>query len=252
MTNLKNTVTSLKNIIIKEPLYIPSERIFISSISDSWFGLAKSRISLPACITEFGSLFETYRKNISNYHINFLDIDFNNTKKTSKIILKDKTEINLNEASSGLQALIPMLIVIEGTKLKNENTTYVIEEPEINLYPLNQKYLLYFLIDKCLNSNKNSDLLITTHSPFVLRTLNICLQAYVTAHKTKKNKEVKKIVSKEKWINPKKFNAYYLHDGTASQIFDTKKNYIAINNLDNVANQIDEDIESLYEIERES
>lgn len=249
---LKNTITSLKNTIVKEPLYIPSERIFISSISESLFGLAKSRISLPACITEFGSLFETYRKDINNYHINFLDVDFNNTKKNSKIILKDKTEINLSEASSGLQALIPMLIVIEGTRLKEINTTYVIEEPEINLYPLNQKYLLYFLIDKCHNSNKSSDLLITTHSPFILHTLNICLQAYVTAHKTKNNNEkVKKIISEEKWINPKKFNAYYLHDGTASQIYNIRTHNIGINNLDDVANQIDEDIASLYEIERE-
>lgn len=52
----------------------------------------------------------------------------------------------------------------------------IIEEPEQNLFPNSQKNIIEFLIE-CLNVCKNNKLFITTHSPYVLETINNCMYA---------------------------------------------------------------------------
>ncbi len=52
-------------------------------------------------------------------------------------------ELELAQVSSGMQAVIPMLLVLENkrTKLRIIKNCYVIEEPELNLFPGMQKKL---------------------------------------------------------------------------------------------------------------
>ena len=55
-------------------------------------------------------------------------------------------------------------------------TSFIVEEPEQNLYPSTQRDLLNFIVANC-NGNKNHSLTITTHSPYVINQLNLLLKA---------------------------------------------------------------------------
>jgi predicted ATPase len=52
----------------------------------------------------------------------------------------------------------------------------IVEEPEQNLFPNSQKSMVLFLL-RCLNENKRNSLVVTTHSPYVMETINNCIYA---------------------------------------------------------------------------
>lgn len=56
-------------------------------------------------------------------------------------------------------------------------TTFIIEEPEQNLYPFTQVALIEAVIKLCSNGRKHG-CTITTHSPFVLNYLNVLIARY--------------------------------------------------------------------------
>lgn len=55
----------------------------------------------------------------------------------------------------------------------------VIEEPELNLFPTTQVRLLYFILSNLNHSRDN--LVVTTHSPYILYALNNCILAGMVA-----------------------------------------------------------------------
>ena len=126
-----------------------------------------------------------------------------------------KYDVLLSNASSGLQSLTPLLVMIEYltkwvyeektpsyehaqrekafltlykelpsdllTELSQQlyethNSQFIIEEPEMNLFPETQRDLVYHLLNKCLEREGNR-LTITTHSPYILYALNNCMMA---------------------------------------------------------------------------
>lgn len=59
----------------------------------------------------------------------------------------------------------------------------IIEEPEENLFPSTQVDLIYYLLDRCFNSNRPNVLTLTTHSPYILYALNNCMLASLVLEK---------------------------------------------------------------------
>ena len=55
--------------------------------------------------------------------------------------------------------------------------TYIIEEPEQNLFPDTQVAMLRFMLETCLQGEHGFT--ITTHSPYILYALNNCLLAWL-------------------------------------------------------------------------
>lgn len=60
--------------------------------------------------------------------------------------------------------------------LQTHNTSFVIEEPELNLFPTTQRDLLNFIVTNC-NGRRKHTLTITTHSPYIINQLNLLLKA---------------------------------------------------------------------------
>ncbi len=56
------------------------------------------------------------------------------------------------------------------------HTSFIVEEPEQNLYPSTQRDLLNFMV-ACCNNNTYHYLTVTTHSPYVINQLNLLLKA---------------------------------------------------------------------------
>ena len=70
-----------------------------------------------------------------------------------------------------MQSIIPMLMVTDLCLKEDYFDSYIIEEPELNLFPADQPELFYVLINKVMVAHKKQ-LAITTHSPHLLAALN--------------------------------------------------------------------------------
>ncbi len=256
---MENYSKRLKN-IFNEPFpysstkstYIPTERFLISAVSSSLLSFVNNNISLPKCLTEFGTYFEYARRQLSSFEIPFLGITYRYENNMDRVFLDNNQVFNLSESASGFQAVIPMKVVVDYYSILDDSTNYsfIIEEPELNLYPTTQKHLIYYLSEKCTQGG--NDLVITTHSPYTLSAINNLLFAYQTAQKNPEQKAViQALIPEKSWINPDNFAAYYVdNNGTIRSIFNRKTGLIAENELDDISELIGEEFDELMEIYR--
>lgn len=117
-----------------------------------------------------------------------------------------------------------------------KGTRFFIEEPELSLFP-HLQYELFKEIIKAINSSEHNSLTITTHSPYILSFIS----NYIYAHYLQKTKEidVSDIVPAQLMIDGDNVTAYYLADGTATDILSKEPSLgIEIKDLDAVSDEI--------------
>ncbi len=246
----KKGVSRYGNFLGKEkkisPIYIPAERLFFSTVSQSIFSLINNDITLPKWLIDFGAKFEQARKVIKKTSINFLSAEYAYENNTDYIQVNDEIKIKLSEASSGLQSVIPLLLVVmHNTQDIKKKDLFVIEEPELNLYPSSQKELTEFIISR-INKAQSDKLIITTHSPYLLTTIDNLIQAKKVAdlHPNDK-KEVSKLVKEETWVDFNKISCYYFDKGGCRSTLDMENQSIGPSNIDDVSIDISETFEKL-------
>lgn len=244
-----------KLLIITKPLYIPAERFFISMASGAFFNLLNNNVPIPKNILEFGAAFEQARRQLQQLSIDFLKVIYKYENNQDKVLLDSEKSIKLSESASGLQTAIPLIAVIEAN-YNRPCSTFVIEEPELNLFPETQRDLIYYLIAKATFTHETqevNELVITTHSPYILAAINLCLFAHRVAQKhPNKVEEIQAIVPQVSWLNPNQFCAYYVGEGTAKTIFNPKTGMISESVLDEVSEIIGSDFDELMEIYRQN
>jgi len=89
-----------------------------------------------------------------------------------------------------------------------KKTTFIIEEPEQNLFPFTQVELLEYLINLC-NKNREHAFTITTHSPFILNYINVLIMRYY------------KGISDKAIINPDMLAVYTTQNGRLVDLIQT-------------------------------
>lgn len=239
--------------VIKQSNYIPAERAFLSSISGSLFGLNMNKISLPYSLLAFGNLFEYSRKNLSECDIKFLSVRYNHSDGLDFVIDINGKKHKLNESASGYQAIVPTILMVEARlnemkrhKIYNPNTN-IIEEPELNLFPKAQKDFVYYLAKNC--TLQEDELVITTHSPYVLSSLNnLLLAGKLKSENPDLINELGEILPVESAIAPNDFAAYFLSNGGAKSILDEKTGLIGENDLDGISEEIGDEFDSLLDL----
>jgi predicted ATPase len=250
---IKKYIASIANNNVK---YIPTERLLISSISDSILGLLSAEVALQKSTIDFGRDFEVSRSKISNLFINYLNITYRYENGQNLVFHNETDAIPLSASASGHQSVIPIHLVVDNLFNKG-NHHFIIEEPELNLFPTTQKQLIGYLADKC--TQNGNELLMTTHSPYVLSSLNILLFAYQVAHKYPESaSEVEKVVPREQWLNPDDFAAYYVGEdengnkGGIHSIFNREKQtqLIGENELDEISDELGDEFNELMNIYR--
>lgn len=100
------------------------------------------------------------------------------------------------------------------------NTRFIniVEEPEQNLYPESQGKVLYELLE-CLNSNKDNQLIITTHSPYILSYLTLSAKAAELLNKGVPADKIEKIVPEKSAVSGDKITIYETEeDGSITKL----------------------------------
>lgn len=174
-----------------------------------------------------------------------------------KILFNKETEeyIYLSNTSSGQQESIRILQDIFLNILDNTKVLRILEEPEAHLFPIAQKQLIE-LLALMINQNNDNQLIITTHSPYVLTVFNNLLFANRVVEKNPSTQsEVAQIIPQDSWLSAKDFSAYSLGNQSVSQdtnycepIFNQEKGTIQQNYLDTVSEILGGDFQALYSI----
>ncbi|TDN39749.1 hypothetical protein A8B98_17405 [Hymenobacter sp. UV11] len=143
-----------------------------------------------------------------------------------------------------------MLVLLEHLSRNTEQAqSFIIEEPELNLYPTAQQGLLNWLVEKCTKGD--NDLTITTHSPYILSHLNLLLYAYQVAEKHPDRKEaVAAIVPEASWINPKEFACYQVENGGVQSLVDAELGLIDNNELDGLSGDAADAFDNLIRLSK--
>lgn len=247
-----------KKYIEPTSVYIPAERSVVSLLSKAAIAFMNEGFVLPKTVTRFGSLYIQAQNYFAGEKIDIelLDVIFEHQNGEDLIVLKSGKKINLNESASGIQSLIPLYVLIKmfdsrfETHRKSEiidkvvetvYRTFIIEEPELNLYPKTQQNAAAFFA-KMANKDLSNSFIITTHSPYLLSAFNNLLFAYQV---NKSNRS--ETIENNETINPEKFNAFFVGDGTVKQIFNDETGMIRENEFDSIAEQLMDNFDNLME-----
>lgn len=274
--------------------YIPAERNIVAAIPN-WFDVKLVHNNIRNYMSDWEEARQLFSKSNS---LPILDLDtsyyFNLMENTDKIIVdRQGHTIDFTNASSGLQSIVPLYVLIsylsdkstyqagvssvandkEHEKLKlmiersmdvpkslsiyeiienlsrTQHTEIYLEEPEENIFPKTQYQLVKWLV-QMMNVSANNCISMTTHSPYILSSLNNLIQAADAVDKDFRNTDVirDKILGSDAFIGFDNISVYAMVDGRVKTIKDEELRLISQSALDSASDDISEDFSKLLEL----
>ena len=253
----------------RNQIFIPAGRAFFSSIGKAiaaWEQLG----ALDPVTARFGRLYAAVRGQgprrfirRSDRHVldaelvaSLLGGEIKSEKNKEFVLSRDGRKLPFSILSSGQQEVLPLISVMNYwlgrvPPVPNIGREMVyIEEPEAHLFPTSQSQLMKGLCAALDANRKSIDLFVTTHSPYVLATINNLMKAGgLVEKKPDLKKTVQEIISEKYWLKPSDVSAYALIEGRAIDIVDREEGLISPDYLDHISEDIAQDFSALMEIE---
>jgi energy-coupling factor transporter ATP-binding protein EcfA2 len=262
-----NAIVSLLHDGTREYFYIPAFRESYILLRENYPAILNAKANLPFLLNSIGQYFNNYRAELKSFNfLSTLGIRYEFRNGSDLIFLKDGKAIKFEEASSAISSVVPMLVVIVGLindikmadfdpkiTISSIKPLVIIEEPELNCYPTTQKKLVEFLVEKMkaedyFKSNEYyCNLLLTTHSPYILSSLNNLMFAYKTG--LEQFEEVDKIIPSKYWLNPKDVSAYRLNEGGISEEIIDKEGLIKTSKIDEASTILNTEFNKVFNLE---
>ena len=162
-----------------------------------------------------------------------------------RIWVNDSHYVKINFASSGQQESVWILNLLAYYLAMEQPVFFIIEEPESNLFPESQKLIVELI---SLVAGAGNAVLLTTHSPYVLGSVNNLLYAN-TIGKLSVEKTAQ-IVSPSKWIDSASCTALFVRNGRADDCMDWELMQIDNSLLDEISHGINREYDELFAIEQ--
>ena len=231
--------------------YIPAYREAVNLLKDDLNSIFAVGTTLPKIFYYFGQNFSVAKNKKKSYDYNdVLGVRYKYVNSKDIIVLHGGEEIPMSESSSAIISGIPLLIVFDNAvesmyttdrrKYIDLNCPYIIiEEPELNCFPTTQKKMVEHFISKLkykipIGFDYYCRLVITTHSPFILTSLNNLIYAYTVGQNNEE--EINKIVDKQYWLNPNDVSVYrLLKNGFCENIMDEELKQIKVEKIDEIS-----------------
>jgi len=162
--------------------------------------------------------------------------------------------IALSDASSGQQEVIRILQDLFLVVLYENKFLRIIEEPEAHLFPIAQKELIE-LLALAVNYQPENQLIIATHSPYILSVFNNLLFANeVVAKGASLKNEVATVIEEDFWLKAEDFRAYTLggEEAYCESIMSEDGGMIDQNYLDEVSEILGMEFYALRELYRKT
>ena len=234
--------------VMNNPFYIPTERGL-----QSIFSLGKSSIQniSDSLFNQFAKMDMFVRSFKKETEIKPLNILYKNVNGQGFIKNERQTEFSgLYNGASGYQSIIPLVLAI---KYYSENhrkkKTFIVEEPELNLFPKAQKKLMEFFVENI--NNHGHSFLLPTHSPYILSTLGNLIYAHKIGNldNRKFSSDVNKNIPEKYWIDISDLSVYYLDNGQAKNLINIEECLINLDDLDSVSEIVNKEFDELLNLE---
>jgi predicted ATP-dependent endonuclease of OLD family len=234
----------LQNISDRNIDLLMRDFLFRISESKSLFSKSLHEIVLEKSLTQNEDIdfpaVETAQRMIQS----ILNGEYRNDRDGEKIFISPDKYVKLNYSSSGQQESLWILHLIFLFILDNKKCFFIIEEPEAHLYPEAQKKVID-LISLLFNHQQNK-ILITTHSPYILASVNNLIMA---ANVGKNDASVQNVIDKNIWINIDQVGAYFIREGLPENIIDPELLLIKNEAIDSASTIINREFDMLYEMQ---
>jgi predicted ATPase len=251
---------------IHQSLFIPASRSFFANLQKSIFSFLANNIPIDPLMKEFGSVYESsklfydrQRPSLKSDDVAAISLRAELKQDIEKILVgkyvyeddqdwidSGKRKVNLANASSGQQEVLPLLLVLSSWVYRRGSAmTFFIEEPEAHLFPVSQRLLvgIFSRMYRTLNYN----FVLTTHSPYILTAFNNLVMASNLAERDGKEvtAQVKKVIGHDEMIRFEDVGAYTIRDGVLESIIDQKSRLIGSSIIDSVSDEFDKVFDSL-------
>ena len=173
--------------------------------------------------------------------------EYKNVSGEERLQISDDRYVKINYASSGQQESVWILNVLFYYLLNNIRAHFIIEEPESHLFPDAQKLIVEYI---AMAKNQKNKVTLTTHSPYVLGSINNLLYAKKIADRNRKS-EVEKIIPEQFWLDYNSIGAYFVKDGQVLNIRNDEYNDIDHDVIDGASRVINSDFEKMVDIDLE-
>lgn len=234
-------------------LYVPAERNLAGTLSSSLASMIAAKVPLYDALLEYMSVFEKAKNSLKEYEVPFLNAKFTTIEGKERIVLHDPMDdieklLPLQACSSGIQSVMPLVMVIDYALQLDCFNSFVIEEPEQNLYPSNQRELLSFLIKRFDHLDGS---IITTHSPYILSCLNVMILAWRIANEFANGAEMLKEIYSGPLFCGEQVAVYALDQNDnvyCKSLIDPQTHLVGINGLDAVSDIIGDEYDRLFHL----
>lgn len=160
-----------------------------------------------------------------------------------RLTLSSQKYVKLNFTSSGQQESIWIFNILAYQIINNTKTFLILEEPESHLYPDAQKEMAELL---SLFMKNNNNVMITTHSPYILGEINNMLFANQINDKFNINSKIlDRIIDSDKLL--KSCKTYHVINHTVNDCVD-EFNLIKNEVIDDASVDINEEYDKLFEL----
>jgi hypothetical protein len=151
-----------------------------------------------------------------------------------------KTKLSLNNSSSIVKSLVGLYYYL--LYYAKRGDIILIDEPEMNLHPDNQRKLAQFFA-KMINSGLK--VIISTHSDFIIREINNLM---LLSQDFKGKEEIIKEhdYSENMILNHKKVNSYFINNGKIEKLKFDKLNGLDLKNFKDSINKIQDISDDIY------
>ena len=260
----KETVSKVINdVLVNQQYFVPAGRSFFSNLQSNIYSFIKNNISIEPFMAEFGSFYENIKaiylkqtppNNIKeSFDVLISEViggTFLREAEKDYIIHQDNRKVNLSHASSGQQEILPLTLILKVLGEAYNNATLYIEEPEAHLFPTAQKKVVQ-LLARTFNSNRSSfQIIITTHSPYILSSFNNLLEAgKIIEEQPNQQEKVFNVIPKEEVLHTKYLAVYSLFNGEKKNLIDKETKLISQNILDAVSDELSVNFGKLLDIE---
>ncbi len=236
--------------LIRNSLYIPAERILGTQLTKLLPIINMAKEQIPNNLLRFMSELSNSKEIYKTYDAAILKLVYKKQSDGEFIIVDGNKKMPLKLASSGILSTLPLLLVTKYGVEKREYASFVVEEPECNLFPAKQVEVLQLLISQTYAQKRM--LTITTHSPYLLSALNNYLYAGMISNGMGKGMLdiLQESVPEYLWLDTQKCSIYSLGEEINKgkyciNLVDTETGLIDFNYLDGVSLKMGDEFSKL-------
>lgn len=226
--------------------FIPASRSFVSDFDNlrlTYFSSPvyanSANIGVPETdktLAEFSNNYRAalqYFEKLEHHLMRGIVQKVGDTNSAQVFLTTDSQRLHISETSSGQRNLFPILLILGYWERVGVSGMIFIEEPEESIHPSDQKAILDEIIG--FANRTKSQVFITTHSPYILMSLNNLIEAHARKYEPLRDLSV----------YVKKVNVQILENGTSSSIIDEEEKLIDIEYISRIQDKIMDEFDTI-------